>query len=151
MSKPRTTKTSKSASDFTDFPETAKAMAEQTVDQAQAAAEKAGEIAHGQVQVFDASANAFKNNAAEIQLKAIEFAQANLNSVFTFSRTLLSADKPETAFEASGSFASELAQTMFRQAGELNELTMKLAQETAKPVQESAAKSLEAASKEFAA
>ena len=52
-----------------NMPEGVKQMAEKSVDQAQAAFEKAGEVAHKNVQVLDASASAFKTNAADLQLK----------------------------------------------------------------------------------
>ncbi len=134
-----------------EMPADAKAFVEKTVDQAQAAAEKASEFAHGNVQVFDASANAFKNNAAELQLKAIEFAQANLNDVFALSRQLLSTDKPETAIEAGKTYVENFGKTLVDQATELNALTVKLAQETAKPVQDIANKSVADFKKDFSA
>ena len=132
-----------------ELPEEAKEFAAKSVDQAQAAFDKAGELAHSNVQAFDASANAFKNNAAELQLKAIEFAQANLNSMFKISREMLASGKPESAIEAGNSFASDMGQTMLRQVTELNSLTVKIAREAAQPVQESAAKSVEELKKNF--
>ena len=72
-----------------NMPEGVKQMAEKSVDQAQAAFEKAGEVAHKNVQVLDASASAFKTNAADLQLKIMEIAQNNVNQAFTFARKFI--------------------------------------------------------------
>ena len=61
-------------------------FAQKSVDQAQAAFDKASDFAHSNMQHFDAAAGAFKARAADIQLKAMEIAQINMNSAFTFVR-----------------------------------------------------------------
>src|SRR4051794_8399252 len=53
-------------------------FAQKSVDQAQAAFERASEVAHGNVQTLDAAASAFKSRAADIQMKAMEIAQSNM-------------------------------------------------------------------------
>ena len=124
-----------------ELPNDARAFAEKTVDQAQAAFDKAGDLAHSNVQMFDASANALKNNTAELHLKAIEFAQANMNSMFALTREMLAADKPDNAYEVGRKFATEMGQTMFQQATELNALAVKLGQDAVQPVKTSIEKS----------
>src|SRR5215216_3516442 len=64
--------------------------ARRSVDQAQAAFEKASELAHGNVQAFDAVAGAFKTRSLDLQMKSIEIAQANVNAAFDFFRKALS-------------------------------------------------------------
>ena len=64
------------------------AFAQKTLDQAQGAFEKVSEVAHGNVQLFDAAANAYKNRVTDIQLKSMEFVQLNINSGFAFARKL---------------------------------------------------------------
>lgn len=127
------------------------AMAQKTVDQAQAAFEKAGEIAHGNVQLFDAAASATKNRFNDIQLKAIEFTQANINASFAFTRKLFAVKEPAGFFSLQQDFAREQSAALQRQASELNQLTMALAKEAVKPVQETMVKSFTDFSKPVAA
>ncbi len=127
------------------------AYAQKSVDQAQAAFEKANDMAHSNVQVFDAAANAYKFRFADIQMKAMEITQINLNAGFAFARKLFAVKEPSEFFALQQDFAREQTQAMQRQATELGELNMALAKETLKPVQEGFTKSFGEASKSFAA
>ena len=124
---------------------------QKTVDDAQAAFEKVSEMAHGNVQLMDAAANACKNRMTDIQLKAMEFAQLNVNSGFAFVRKCLSLRDPSAAMALQQDFFKAQAEAMQRQAGELNELSVALAKESLKPVQESFTKSFTSLSKSMAA
>jgi phasin len=126
-------------------------FAQKTVDDAQAAFEKVSEMAHGNVQMMDAAANACKNRMTDIQLKAMEFAQLNVNSGFAFVRKCLSLRDPSAAMALHQEFLKAQAEAMQRQAGELNELSVALAKESLKPVQESFTKSFTSLSKSIAA
>ena len=126
-------------------------FAQTTVDQAQAAFEKVSELAHGNVQLMDAAANAYKNRVTDIQLKAMEFAQLNVNSGFAFARRFLALRDPSEALTLQQTFLKDHAETLQRQASELNELTVALARESLKPVQESFTKSFTSLSKSMAA
>lgn len=119
-----------------NVPEGVKQMAEKSVDQAQAAFDKAGEVAHKNVQVLDASASAFKSNAADLQLKVMEIAQNNVNQAFTFARKFIETQEPRQLFEMQQGFVRDQFEQMTKQATELNDIAVKLARETAKPVQE---------------
>jgi phasin family protein len=126
-------------------------FAQKTVDDAQAAFEKVSEMAHGNVQLMDAAANACKNRMTDIQLKAMEFAQLNVNSGFAFVRKCMSLRDPAAAMALHQDFFKSQAEAMQRQASELNELSVALAKETMKPVQESFTKSFTSLSKSMAA
>jgi phasin len=126
-------------------------FAQKTVDQAQAAFEKVSEVAHGNVQMLDAAANAYKNRVTDIQLKTMEFAQLNVNAGFAFARKLFAAKDPTEAFNLQQTFMKEQAETLQRQASELNELSMTLAKESLKPVQDTMTKSFSGFSKAVAA
>ncbi len=119
-----------------NVPESVKQMAGKSVDQAQAAVDQAGEVAHKNVQMLDASASAFKNNAADFQLKVMEIAQGNLNTAFGYARKLLETSEPKQMFDLQQGFVRDQFETMSRQLGELNEIAVKMARETTKPVQE---------------
>lgn len=116
-------------------------IAQKSVDQAQAAFERASDLAHSNVQYFDAAAGAFKARAADIQLKAMEITQINMNSAFTFVRKAFAAKDPSEFAALAHQFARDQFAAFSRQASELNELGVLLAQETAKPVQEGLLKS----------
>ena len=122
-------------------------FAQKTLDQAQGAFEKVSEVAHGNVQLFDAAANAYKNRVTDIQLKSMEFVQLNINSGFTFARKLFALRDPSEAMNLHQTFLKEQAETLQRQAAELSELSVALAKESLKPVQDSVSKSFASLSK----
>ncbi|WP_395687500.1 phasin family protein [Aestuariivirga sp.] len=117
-------------------------FAQTTVDQAQAAFEKVNELAHGNVQMMDAAANAYKNRLTDIQLKAMEFAQVNVNTGFAFVRELFSVRDGGEAILLQQDFLKAQAEILQMQVKELNDLSVALARETLKPVQDSVTKSV---------
>lgn len=116
-------------------------FAQKSVDQAQAAFDKASDFAHSHMQHFDAAASAFKARAADIQLKAMEITQINMNSAFTFVRKAFAAKDPSEFAALHQDFARDQFAAYSRQASELNELAVLLAQETVKPMQDGVFKS----------
>jgi phasin len=124
-----------------EIPADMTALAQKTVDQAQAAFEKANDMAHSNVQVLDAAASAYKARLADIQMKAMEITQINVNAGFAFARKLFSAKDASEFFALQQDFAREHMQTLQRQAAEMNELSVLLAKETVKPMQEGFSKS----------
>lgn len=125
-------------------------FAHKTVDQAQAAFEKANDLAHSNVQMFDAAFSAYKNRFADYQLKAMELTQLNVNAVFTLARKVLAAKDAGEAFALQQDFMKEQVQTLQRQATELNELALSLAKDTVKPVQDGWTRGFADISKSFA-
>jgi len=126
-------------------------FAQKTVDQAQAAFEKVSEVAHSNVQLFDEAANTYKNRMTDIQLKTMEFAQLNLNAGFAFARKFVAVRDPSEVMTLQQTFFKEQAETLQRQAAELSELSVTLAKESMKPVQETVTKSFAGFSKAVAA
>jgi len=135
----------------TEIPAEMTAFAQKSVDQAQAAFEKANDMVHGNAQVFDAAASAYKARLADIQLKAMEITQINVNSAFAFARKLFAVKEPTEFFTVNQDFAKAQAEAFQRQAAELNELSVLLAKETVKPVQEGLTKSFGDFTKSLAA
>ena len=127
------------------------AFAQKSVDQAQAAFEKANEMVHGNAQVFDAAASAYKARLADIQLKTMEITQTNVNAAFAFARKLFAVKEPTEFFSLNQDFAKAQAEAFQRQGAELNELSVLLAKETVKPMQEGFSKSFTGFSKTLAA
>ena len=135
----------------TEIPADVSAFAQKSVDQAQAAFEKASDVAHSNVQLFDAAASAYKNRFADIQLKAMEATQINVNAAFAFARKLFSVKDPSEFMALQQEFAREQAQAFQRQVAEFNELSVALAKETVKPVQDGLARNFGEFTKSFAA
>lgn len=135
----------------TEIPADVSNLALKSVDQAQAAFEKATEVAHSNVQMFDAAGSAYKARVTDIQLKTMEFAQLNVNAGFAFARKFFAVKQPAEMFSLQQTFMKEQAETMQRQMSELNELSVTLAKEAIKPVQESMTKSFSGFSKNLAA
>jgi hypothetical protein len=125
--------------------------AQRSVDTAQAAFEKANDVAHSNMQVFDASAGAFKSRALDLQMKAMEIAQINLNSGFTFLRKAWSVQDPSEFVTLNQNFVRDQFSVISKQVGELNELSLQFVKETAKPIQDGMTKSFGDFSKSFAA
>ena len=92
--------------------------------------------------MLDAAANAYKNRFTDIQLKAMEFAQLNVNAGFAFARKFFAVKEPAEVFTLQQTFVKEQAESFQRQAAELNELSVALAKESLKPVQDGMTKSL---------
>ena len=135
----------------TEIPAEMATLAQKSVDQAQAAFEKASEVAHSNVQMFDAAANAYKNRFTDIQLKAMEFAQLNVNAGFAFARKLFAVKEPTEVFNLQQAFMKDQAEALQRQATELNELSVALAKEAMKPMQDTMSKSFSDITKAIAA
>jgi phasin family protein len=125
-------------------------LAQRSVDQAQAAVERAGEFAHDNLQLFDAASSAFKSGMAELQLKMIEIVQANLNAQFGHVRKLLDVRQPQDAFALQQSFVRDQFAAFGRQSQEIGELSVQFARETTKPFQDSWMRSLGEFSRNFA-
>ena len=135
----------------TEIPADVAAFAQKSVDQAQAAFEKASEVAHGNMQIFDAAANAYKNRFTDIQLKAMEFAQMNVNAGCDFARKLFAVKDPSEMMSLQQNFMKSQAETFQKQTSEMNELSVALAKEAMKPMQDTMTKSFTDITKAFAA
>jgi hypothetical protein len=127
------------------------AFAGQSLDKAQETVNKATEVAHGNVQIFDASAGAMRSGLVELQLKAIEIAQANTDAAFSLLRDLFAVRDPQALVKTNVDFVSRQSAEVTRQVREINELTAKYARETCKPAQDGMARSFAELTKNFAA
>jgi hypothetical protein len=131
----------------TEIPAEMQNLAQKSVDQAQAAFEKATEMAHSNVQMLDAAATAYKARVADIQMKTMEFAQLNVNAGFAFARKLFAVKEPTEVLSLNQTFIKEQTESFQRQSAELSELSVALAKESLKPVQENLTKSFASLSK----
>ncbi len=134
-----------------DVAEKVAAFAGQSLDKAQETANKATEVAHGNVQIFDATAGAMRSGLVELQLKAIEAAQVNTDAAFSFVRELFTMRDPQEMVKANVDFVSRQSAEVARQVREINEIAAKCARDTAKPAQDGLARSFAEMNKSFAA
>ena len=124
-------------------------LAGQSLDKAQETANKATEVAHGNVQMFDAAAGAMRTGMVELQLKTIEIAQANTDAAFSFMRDLLAVRDPQAFAKTNAEFVSRQSAEVARQVRELNETAAKCARETVKPAQDGLSRSFAELNKNF--
>jgi len=132
-----------------EMPKEVAELAQKSVDQAQAAAERVGEFAHDNLQVFDAATTAFKTRTADFQLKVMEMAQGNLDATFDFARRALTVSDPSEFFKLQQDFLKQRFEQITRQSKELSELSVLFAKESSKPFQDSWARSFNAAGRNF--
>jgi phasin len=126
-------------------------FAQKSVDQAQVAFEKATDVAQDNAQVFEAVTSAYKSGVVDFQKKAMEFTQKNMEQAFAFSRKLFSAREFGEVVSLQQSFVKDQAEAFKAQAGELNEIAVRLTTETAQPLKSSFEKSVKDFGKSFAA
>jgi phasin len=134
-----------------EVPAEALEFAHKSVDQAQVAFEKAADVAQDNVQVFETVASAYKSGIVDFQKKAMEFTQKNMEQAFAFSRKLFSAKEFGEVVSLQQNFVKDQAEALKLQAGELNEIAVRLSTETSKPLQNSFTKSVQDLGKSFAA
>jgi phasin family protein len=113
--------------------------------------EKVADVAQDNAQVFEAVASAYKSGVVDFQKKAMEFTQKNMEQAFAFSRKLFSAREFGEAVSLQQNFVKDQAEVFKAQAGELNEIAVRLTNETAQPLKSSFEKSVKDFSKSFAA
>jgi phasin len=145
----------KSKIDATDatieMPTEALEFAQKSVDQAQVAFEKVTVAAQDNVQVFEVVASAYKSGVVDFQKKAMEFTQKNMEQAFAFSRKLFSTKEFGEVVSLQQSFVKDQVEAFKTQASELNEIAVRLTNETAQPLKSSFEKSVKDFSKSFAA
>ena len=134
-----------------EMPKEALEFAQKSVDQAQVAFEKATDVAQDNVQVFEALASAYKSGVVDFQKKAMEFTQKNMEQAFAFSRKLFSIKEFGEVVTLQQSFVKDQAEAFKTQASELNEIAVRLTNETAQPLKSSFEKSVKDFGKSFAA
>ncbi len=99
------------------------------------------------MQSLDASTAAFKARGADLQMKLMEYTQANIGAAFAFTRALLGVKEPTAFVKLNQDFTKDRLDAFTKQSRELQQLTLALVSETAKPVQEGLQKTFAAFNK----
>ena len=151
--KDMTQSTKKAAAAAAEKVETATAdlreMTERGMDQAKAAYDQFKGSAQEAVELLDGSATALKTGGTEFNLKAIEFAQSNLNAGFDFARQVAAVKDVNEFVELQSTFARDRFAAYTQQARDLGELSVKVAEGASKPLAEGVKKSFEQAKQVF--
>ena len=126
-------------------------FAQKSVDQVQVAFEKASVATRENVSVLDTVATTYKSGVVDFQKKAMEFANKNMEQAFAFSRKLFAVKEFGEVVSLQQNFVAEQAESFKAQAGELNEIALRVSAEATKPLTESFEKSLQTFTKSFAA
>jgi phasin len=126
-------------------------FAQKTVDNAQVAYNKVSANAHENVQVLDNVATTYKSGVVDFQKKAMEFANANIEQAFAFSRKFFAVKEFDEVLTLQQGFFKSQAEMFKNQTNELNDIAMRVSTEATKPLKESFEKSVQAFSKSFAA
>ena len=126
-------------------------FAQKSVDQVQVAFEKASVATRENVGVLDTVATTYKSGVVDFQKKAMEFANKNMEQAFAFSRKLFAVKEFGDVVSLQQNFVAEQAESFKAQAGELNEIALRVSAEATKPLTESFEKSLQTFTKSFAA
>ena len=139
------------ATEAAEMPKEALEFAHKSVDQAQVTFEKVADVAQDNAQVFEAVASAYKTGVVDFQRKTMEFTQKNMEQAFAFSRKLFTTREFGEVVSLQQNFVKDQAEAFKAQAGELNEIAVRLTTETSQPLKSSFEKSVKDFSKSFAA
>ena len=134
-----------------EVPATLREMTERGIDQAKTAYDRMKNSAQETVSALDGSADALKSGSTEINVKAIEYAQANINAGFEFARKLAGAKDVKELVELQSAFARDRFAAYSEQARDLSEMTAKLAERTSRPLADNVKKSFDQAREMFPA
>lgn len=151
MTEAAKTKTTAQIETATDIQAGLREITERGLDQAKVAYDQFKGQAQEAVELFDGSADALKTGATEFNVKAIEYAQSNINAGFEFARKLLAAKDVKEAVELQSAFTRDQFAAYTAQAKDLSEVTAKLAERTSKPIADGIKKSFDQAKDAFPA
>ena len=148
-----TQSTKKAATAAAEKVETATAdlreMTERGMDQAKAAYDQFKGSAQEAVELLDGSATALKTGGTELNMKAIEFFQNNVNAGFDFARRAAAVKDVQEFVELQSTFARDQLAAYSQQVRDLSELSVKVAEGASKPIADGMKKSFEQARQAF--
>jgi hypothetical protein len=90
-------------------------------------------------------------NFLDLQKKAMEFTNKNIEQAFAFGLKLFAIKEFDDALDLQQGFFKDQAESFKAQTGALNEIALRLSTEAAKPLTDSFEKSLQTFTKSFAA
>jgi phasin len=131
----------------TTVPESVRALAEKTVNQAREAYERGKESMEESIDALERSFDAAGQGATAFNRKLIDIAQRNLNSIFDLAKGMAGAKNLAEIVELQSSFIRGQFDVFASQAGEIRALTSKIAADTTEPIKDQVSRSFEAVRK----
>lgn len=116
-----------------ELPTSVREAAEKSLDQSRQAYENFKGTTDEVASVVEDQAQAVADSTAALNLKALDFAQNNLDSTFELARNLLATKDLGEAVELQLAFAAKQIEALNSQAREFGNLTTKAAKDAAKP------------------
>jgi phasin len=131
----------------TTVPESVRALAEKTVNQAREAYERGKESLEESIDALERSFDAAGQGATAFNRKLIDIAQRNLNSGFDLAKSLAGAKNLAEIVELQSAFIRSQFDVFASQASEIRALTTKIAADTSEPIKDQVSRSFEAVRK----
>lgn len=125
-----------------DIPVAMREMAEKSVAQAKDAYEKLKVAAEETTELIEDTYVTAAKGAAELNLKTLEAARANVNAAFDYARDVMQVKTLSEAIELSSTHLRKQFDVLADQAKDLSTLAQKVATDTAEPVKGSVGKVL---------
>lgn len=110
-----------------EIPDTMRDMAERNVEQARDAYHQMMEMTRQAQQAVTQSGETATTGAADIQRKAVEYAEANMNASFDFAAQIARVSDMQNAFKMQQEFAQSQMQTITQQTQELTRMMGEIA------------------------
>ncbi len=126
-----------------EVPAGVREFAEKSVDQAQVVYGQFRDAAQETVDMLDESATALKDGTAGVQIKAIDFAQANILSGFDLARKMIAAKDAKEVVDLQAGYARDQVKVVTEQARELSALYAKVTEDASRPLKAGVSKSFE--------
>jgi hypothetical protein len=104
-----------------------RAMAGRSLDAAEVSIERAADSALEAIRFSDQATAGLKQGATELQLKALEIAEANAQACLSYWREVFSLSAVADLSELNANFMTNQCSALWRQTVEFGHLTMKLA------------------------
>jgi phasin len=123
-----------------EVPEQMRAFAEKGVSQARDNYAKFKDAAENHNGTMEAVFTCANKGASEYSAKVMEFVKANTTSALDFAQELFGVKSPSEALELWTSHTRKQFETFTSQAKELQELSQRIATETAEPIKANASK-----------
>lgn len=124
-------------------PESVRALAEKTVNQARDAYERGKASLEESIDALERSFDAAGQGATAYNRKLIDIAQRNLNSGFDLAKSLAGAKNLAEIVELQSAFIRNQFDVFASQASEIRALTTKIAADTSEPIKEQVSRSFE--------
>lgn len=129
----------------------ARDIVDESTAKADAAAKQAHKTAEKTLKVVEDTNAILKTGITGLQQKMFEITKANLDATFNHAQALVAVKNPADIVELNTEFTRKQVSALTAQAQELGAISVKVAEDAAKPVQAGVAKSFDDAAKVFAA